>query len=69
MKIIYDSDTDTLVLILRDDPVSESDELREGLIVDYDRDGQVLGFEVMDASRFITEPQSISYQLKGHIKA
>lgn len=67
MKIIYDPETDTLTLLLRDDPVSESDELRDGLIVDYDREGCIIGFEVLDASRFIADPQSIVYQLRGRL--
>lgn len=42
MKVIYDPDTDTLSLLFRDEPVAESDELREGLIVDYGRDGRIV---------------------------
>ena len=67
MRIVYDTETDTLVLLLREGAVSESDELREGLIVDYDHEGQVIGFEVLDASRYIADPQSIEYQLKGRL--
>ena len=67
MKIIYDSETDTLSLLLREDSVSDSDELQEGIIVDYDREGAILGFELLDASRYISEPQSIVYQLRGRL--
>ncbi len=35
MKIIYDLQTDSLTLILREMAVKESDEIREGPIVDY----------------------------------
>ncbi|HEY4716027.1 MAG TPA: DUF2283 domain-containing protein, partial [bacterium] len=31
MKVIYDPETDTMTLILREGTVAESDELREGL--------------------------------------
>jgi uncharacterized protein YuzE len=68
MKVIYDSDTDTLNLIFRDEPVAESDELREGLIIDYSRDGKIVSVEVLDASEHVTEPQGIAYEVKGRQK-
>ena len=37
MKVIYDKETDTLSLILRNGKVAESDEPRPGMILDYDR--------------------------------
>jgi len=65
MKVIYDPDTDTLTLLFRDEPVAESDELREGLIIDYGCDGRIVSVEVLDASEHVTEPQSIAYELRG----
>jgi uncharacterized protein YuzE len=65
MKVIYDSDTDTLSLLFRDDPVAESDELREGLIVDYAGNGGIVSIEILDASEHVAEPQSIAYEMRG----
>lgn len=65
MKVIYDPDTDTLSLLFRDEPVAESDELREGLIIDYGRDGRIVSVEVLDASQHVTEPRGIAYEIKG----
>jgi uncharacterized protein YuzE len=65
MKLIYDRQTDTLTVILRDTSVAESDELRDGIILDYDREGHIVSFEILDASEYITEPVSIAYELKG----
>jgi len=31
MKVIFDPETDTLSIIFRDDKISESDEIREGI--------------------------------------
>ena len=42
MKVIYDSETDSLDLIFRDEAVAESDEVREGIIVDYNLDGKLV---------------------------
>ena len=36
MKVIYDSETDTLTVIFTDATVSESDEDKPGIILDYD---------------------------------
>ena len=69
MKVIYDSDTDTLNLLLREEPVAESDELREGLIIDYGSDGKIVSVEVLDASEHVTEPQGIAYELRGRKQA
>ncbi len=68
MKVIYDPDTDTLSLLFREEPVAESDELREGLILDYSGDGRIVSIEVLDASKHIAEPQSIAYELRGRQK-
>jgi uncharacterized protein YuzE len=46
MKIICDPDTDTLTLILKEAPVKESDELREGIIIDYGEDGKIVSIEM-----------------------
>jgi len=64
MKIIYDPETDTLNLILRESSIKESDEIREGIIIDYGEDGKVVSIEMLDASENITEPRGILYELK-----
>lgn len=69
MRVIYDSDTNTLSLIFREEPVAESDEIREGIIIDYSREGKIVSVEVLDASDHVAEPQSIAYELKGRRKA
>ncbi len=68
MKVIYDSETDTLSLLFREEPVAESDELREGVIVDYGDDGRIVSVEVLDASEHVTDPQGIAFELKGRQK-
>ena len=64
MKVIYDRETDTLSLILAAGPVVESDELRDGLIIDYNRDGGIVSAEVLDASEHVADPASIAFELK-----
>jgi uncharacterized protein YuzE len=64
MKIIYDDETDTLTLIFNDGKISESDEIKEGIILDYDDKGKVVSMELLDASMQLKDPKSISYELK-----
>lgn len=64
MKVIYDPETDTLSLIFRDEPVVESDELRQGLIVDYGRHGKIVSIELLNASEHVSEPRGVIYELK-----
>ncbi len=59
MKVIYDPETDTLSIIFRKTRVSESDELREGIIIDYGQDGKVVSMEILDASEQVSEPYDI----------
>ncbi len=69
MKVVYDPETDTISLIFRDDKISESDEIKEGIIIDYNKEGRIVSMEILDASEQISEPQGILYEMKGREKA
>ncbi len=64
MKVIYDPDTDILTLILREMSIEESDEISEGVIIDYGKDNKIVSIEMLDASENISEPQSFMYEIK-----
>ena len=64
MKGIYDRQTNTLTLIFRDVKIEESDEVRPGIIFDYDADGALVSVEILDASRNVSEPLSFAYEVK-----
>ena len=52
MRIDYDPGNDTVYIRLHETPrTHESDEVEPGVIVDYGSDGQVVGFELLDAKR------------------
>ena len=64
MKVVYDPRTDTLSVILRDgEPVAESDEERPGIILDYDKDGNLISLEVLDASTRVSNTRRMEFQL------
>lgn len=63
MKVIYDRETDTLTVIFADTPVAESDEDKPGVILDYDEKGNLVSLEILDASRRVSVPGRIEYQV------
>jgi uncharacterized protein YuzE len=65
MKVIYDKETDTLSIILRDGKVADSDEVSQGLIFDYDKSGRLLSLELLDASERVQQPRSVEFALAG----
>ncbi len=60
MIVNYDAKTDTLTLILRDAPIAESDEGKLGLILDYDASGDLVSIEMLDASKRVAEPRTVT---------
>ena len=61
MKVTYDPDVDVLRILLSDAPVEESDEEKPGVILDYDKQGNVVGLEILEASKRISNPRSLEY--------
>lgn len=61
MQVTYDPETDILTVVLKDSPVAESDEDRPGLVLDFDDSGDVVGFEILDASTRVTDPRHVEF--------
>lgn len=61
MKVNYDSEVDVLRIILKDTPIEESDEEKPGVVLDYDKDGNIVGLEVLDASLRVENPKAVEY--------
>lgn len=51
MKLQYYPDTDSLYIDLAARPSVESEEVREGLVIDLDAEGSVVGIDIQHASR------------------
>jgi len=50
VKIEYSKGADALYIHLRDAPVAESRDVEEGVTLDFDDNGHIVGLEVLDAS-------------------
>jgi len=53
MKAKYDSEVDVLTITWNNTPVEESETISPGVILDYDQAGNVVGIEILNASRKI----------------
>jgi uncharacterized protein YuzE len=62
MKLKYDKEVDVLYVSLSDELVFESDEDKQGVILDYSVDGRVVGIEILNASKQVGNPAKIEYE-------
>lgn len=53
MKLSYDPEADGLMVRLAEGQYYESEEVHPGFTLDFDKDGRVLGFEVLPASKVL----------------
>jgi len=51
MKINYYPDTDSLYIDLSEQPSAESREVSEGIVLDYDAEGCLVGIDIDNASK------------------
>jgi uncharacterized protein YuzE len=66
VKVNYDPKTGTLSFILKENvSVTESDEEKPGIILDYDGQGDLVSMEILDASRRVTEAKRVDFQIAG----
>jgi uncharacterized protein YuzE len=64
MKVFYDSHTDTLSVILKDNVADhESEEDKPGVILDYDKEGNLISLEILDASKRVTDTRNVDFQV------
>ena len=63
MNIKYDKAADALYLKLSDAEISVSDEDKPGIIIDYDAEGNVVGIELLEASKKTENPSSLVYEV------
>ncbi len=63
MKVRYDRDTDVLYIRLNDQPIAESDSEKPGIILDYDGEQNIVGIELLNASKKMAQPMKVEYEI------
>jgi uncharacterized protein YuzE len=63
MKVKYDKEADVLYIELSKEAISESDEDKRGVVIDYDASGKVVGIEILNASKNLPQPNIVEYEM------
>ena len=62
MKIKYDREADAINIIFSDSEIFETDEDKKGIIIDYDKDMNIVEIEVLNASKRFPNPNVVEYE-------
>ncbi len=62
MRITYDESVDILYIRLRESDYEESDEVSEGVIVDYDKAGKPMAIEILEASKMLSQVDRVTFE-------
>jgi uncharacterized protein YuzE len=63
MKVKYDREQDILDVSFSDEAIYESDEDKKGIILDYTNKGQIVGIEILNASKQVGNPSKVEYEI------
>ncbi len=64
MKVKYDKENDVLYIRLNNNAIAESDSEKPGLILDYyDNEENIVGIEVLNASKKVERPLKVEYEV------
>ncbi|HEX9812672.1 MAG TPA: DUF2283 domain-containing protein [Burkholderiales bacterium] len=68
MKLNYHPETDSLYIDLAERPSAESREISEGVVLDYDADGKLVGIDIDNASNKVELKKLILSKLPGKVE-
>ena len=68
MKLNYYAETDSLYIDLSEKPSAESREISEGVVLDYDAKGNLVGIDIDNASKKVQLKKLILSKLPGKVQ-
>lgn len=68
MKLNYYPDTDSLYIDLSERTSTESREISEGVVLDYDENGKLVGIDIDNAKNKVSLDKTILSKLPGIIE-
>ena len=63
MNVKYDKEVDVLYIGFSEEKIKESDEQKPGIILDYDKQGSIVGIEILNASKRMGNPAKVEYEV------
>jgi uncharacterized protein YuzE len=68
MKLNYFAETDSLYIDLSEQPSARSKEISEGVVLDYDAKGNLVGIDIDNASKKVELTQLVLDKLPASVK-
>ena len=68
MKLNFYPETDSLYINLSEQPSVESQEISEGILLDYDADGRLVGIDIDNASHKVEMEKLILSKIPGKVE-
>lgn len=68
MKVKYYKETDSLYIDLSENPSSESKEVSEGIVLDYDANGNLVGIDIDNATSKVALEKLVVSSLPGTVE-
>ena len=68
MKLKYYADTDSLYIDLSEKPSTESRQVSEGVVLDYDAQGNLVGIDIDNASRKVQLKELLLSKLPSEVR-
>ena len=68
MKLHYDAATDSLYIDLAERPSVDSDEVADGVVLDFDADGHLVGIDINHASQRVNLTQLVIDRLPSKVE-
>lgn len=69
MKLKYYRDTDSLYIDFSAKPSKESKEISEGVVLDYDADGNLVGIDIDNASRKVDLKEVVLSKIPAEVES
>ena len=68
MRLHYDAATDSLYIDLAERPSVDSDEVADGVVLDFDADGHLVGIDINHASQRVNLTQLVIDRLPSKVE-
>lgn len=62
IRVLFDEQVDILTIRWREGDYDESDEITEGVIVDFDKAGKPMAIEILDASKMMGQVDRVMFE-------